>query len=138
MTDEKNNETVTFGYAIVYVDDVSGTVDFYERAFGLRRKFVSDDGLYGELDTGSTTLSISSYEMADTHLPAGVVRHDPDGKPAGVEIALVTDDVERRYQTALDEGATAVAKPEEKSWGQVVSWVRDPNGVLIEICSPIG
>jgi catechol 2,3-dioxygenase-like lactoylglutathione lyase family enzyme len=45
------------GYTIVFVQNLEETLGFYERAFGLKRKFVAESGLYGELDTGGTTLS---------------------------------------------------------------------------------
>jgi hypothetical protein len=43
-----------FGYTILYVEDVSRAIEFYERAFGLARRFVSDDATYGEMETGDT------------------------------------------------------------------------------------
>ena len=46
-----------FAYTIVYVAEPAASLDFFERAFGLTRRFLSPDGGYGELDTGATTLS---------------------------------------------------------------------------------
>ena len=57
---------------------------------------------------------------------------------AGFELAFVTDDPHTAYATAITAGAAAIAPPAEKPWGQVVAYVRDPNGCLVEICSPIG
>jgi len=70
------------GYTIIYVPDVPATVAFNEAAFGLTTKFIHDSNLYGEMNTGETTL----------------------------------------------------AKP----WGQTVSYLRDLNGCLVEIASPVG
>ncbi len=39
-----------FGYTIIYVDDVSRAIDFYERAFGLARRFVTDDAIWRDGD----------------------------------------------------------------------------------------
>jgi len=39
------------GYTIIYVADVLRSICFYEAAFGLKRRFVHDSNLYGELDT---------------------------------------------------------------------------------------
>ena len=33
-------------WAIIYVGDVPATVDFYERAFGAKRRFVHESNLY--------------------------------------------------------------------------------------------
>jgi hypothetical protein len=31
-----------------------------------------------------------------------------------------------------------MAPPVHKPWGQVVSYVRCPDGVLVELCTPVG
>ena len=56
---------------------------------------------------------------------------------AGFEIAFVTDDPEAAYRKALAAGAGAVKPPALKPWGQTVGYVRDLNGCLIELCSPV-
>jgi len=62
--------SVSLGYVILYVEDVSATLDFYEKAFGLSRRFFhEDDGkAYGELETGATRLAFASLELIKTHL----------------------------------------------------------------------
>ena len=92
------------GYVIAYVADVDATIEWWERAFGLGRRFVA---------------------------------HDPSGPPAAFEIALVDDDVHAAHARALEAGARELAAPKQKPWGQTVSYVRDPNGVLVELCSPM-
>jgi uncharacterized glyoxalase superfamily protein PhnB len=136
-TSADTSTAVRLGYTIVYVPDVTASIEFYERAFGLTRRFIADDGSYGELDTGGTTLSFSAYRIADTHLPEGVVHHDPAAAPAPFELAMVSDDVTAAFDRAVAAGATPIAEPAEQPWGQAVSWVRDPSGVLLEICSPM-
>ena len=126
-----------FGYTIVYVADVPATIDFYERAFGIRRKFVSDDSMYAELETGATTLSFAAEAMAETNHV--VIRPNRlDDMAAGIEVALVTAAVQPAYEHAVAAGATPVASPMTKPWGQTVAYVRDNNGVLIELCTPVG
>jgi uncharacterized glyoxalase superfamily protein PhnB len=56
---------------------------------------------------------------------------------AGIEIALVTDDPAAAYKRAVAVGAIAVKPPVQKPWGQTVAYVRDLNGCLVEICSPV-
>jgi uncharacterized glyoxalase superfamily protein PhnB len=62
----------------------------------------------------------------------------PDEVAAGIELALVSDDVATAYAVAIAAGAVGVREPEEKPWGQTVAYVRDPDGVLVELCSPMG
>lgn len=126
------------GYVILYVRDVTRALAFYEDAFGLTRKFVHEAGLYAEMDTGATTLSFAAYGLAKSNLPGGFRENDVRRYPAGFEIALVCDDVEQAYARALAAGAVAVSAPKPKPWGQVVAFVRDRDGILVELCSPAG
>jgi lactoylglutathione lyase len=126
-----------FGYTIIYVADVVKTVAFYEAAFGLTRRFVHESNLYAEMETGATALAFAGNEMAG-HNGFEIVANTPSGKPAGWEICLVTDDVAAAYERAVAAGAVAVSAPAEKPWGQTVSYVRDLNGCLVEIASPVG
>lgn len=124
-----------FGYTIVYVRDVEETVGFWERAFGLKRRFVGENNDYGEMETGETTLSFASNSMGESNLPGGFRKNNPSEPPAGVEIALVAEDVEEAYRSAVEAGATSEAEPKTKPWGQTVAYLRDPDGVLVEIGS---
>lgn len=125
-----------FGYTIIYVPDVERALSFYEKAFGFKRKFVAPGNEYGELDTGATTLAFAAYSLVKQILPEGFQESDPAKKPFGVEVAFVTNDVEKGYKKAVAAGARELAKPEEKPWGQTVSYVRDIHGYVIEICTP--
>ena len=127
-----------YGYTIVYVADVEATLAFYERAFGLARRFLHESGQYGELDTGATTLAFSRHDLAETLSGGGSARAGPGGPPAGVELGLVTEDVAGAYARAVAAGATPLKEPAQKPWGQTVGYVRDLNGVLIELCTPMG
>jgi len=125
------------GYVIVYTQDVAAALSFYELAFGLKRRFLHESNQYGELDTGATVLAFAHDEMAA--LNGLTVRPNRASEPAaGVELALVTSDVAAAYAVAVAAGAVSVSAPEEKPWGQTVAYVRDRDGVLVELCSPMG
>ena len=125
------------GYTIVYVPDVAASLAFFEQAFGLTRKFLHESGTYGELDTGATTLSFALHELGDLNFPGGHVHAHASAQPLGFEIALVTDDVSRAHARAVAAGAKELAAPTTKPWGQVVSYVRCPDGILVELCTPV-
>lgn len=126
------------GYTIIYVPNVAASLTFFQDAFGLSRRFLHESGDYGELETGETTLAFASHELGNTNFPAGFIAASESSKPLGVEIALVTLSVAEAYTKALAAGATELKAPETKPWGQVVSYVRCPDGALVEICSPVG
>lgn len=125
------------GYTIVYVPDVSASLAFFEQAFGLKRRFLHESGTYGELDTGATTLSFAAHELGDLNFPGGHVHADKSVQPLGFEIVLVTDDVPSAHRRAVDAGASDLAAPQLKPWGQTVAYVRCPDGALVELCTPI-
>lgn len=127
-----------YSYTIVYVADVAATLTFYEQAFGLSRRFLHESGQYGELDTGATVLAFSRHDLAGTLFLGGYTAVQPDQTPPGIELGLVTEDVAAAYDRAVAAGALPLLPPAQKPWGQVVGYVRDLNGVLIELCSPMG
>jgi len=128
-------ETAKLGWVIVYVPDVAAALDFYGKAFGLEGTMVADDGSYGELHTGSTKLAFLAEAVGDAHFDGGFRRPDAD-KPFNIELALIFDDPEGAFARALENGASALMEPKQQPWGQVVGYVRDPWGTLLEICSP--
>ena len=127
-----------FGYTIIYVPDVAASLDFFTRAFGIERRFFHESGMYGELQTGETTLSFASHAMGDMNFPGGHVEAHRSAQPLGVEIGLVTPDVAAAHARALAAGATDRAAPADQPWGQTVSYLRCPDGSLVELCTPMG
>ncbi|TDF37574.1 VOC family protein [Alteromonadaceae bacterium M269] len=125
---------LTFRYTILYVDNVAGTLNFYTSAFGLKTAMLHESGDYGELDTGNTKLSFSSIKLMKElgKNPAETKNTNPT-----FEIAFETDNVSDALTKALDAGATLVQDVEHMPWGQTTAYVKDINGFLIELCSPI-
>ena len=130
------------GYVLLYVDDVLASVDFYERAFGLSRRMVApaEPGQapdYAEMHTGETALGFVSHTLARSNgVPYAAAKPGDPAAPA--EVALVTEDVAEAFTRATEAGAEPVLSPTIKPWGQTVSYVRDPDGFLVELCSPMG
>lgn len=124
------------GYTIIYVADVPRTISFYETAFGLERKFIHESNLYGELETGDTILAFAGVESVEVN-GLSVLPNDPKGPAAAWEICFVTDDVATSFDRAISNGCTPVCPPVVKPWGQTISYVRDLDGCLVEIASPI-
>lgn len=122
-----------FRYTLLYVQNVEAALSFYERAFGQRRKFLADGNGYGELDTEGTVLGFVSVAQASGNLPRGFREGSVKEKPANVEVGFVTDDVQAAYDVAVKAGAIPYEPPAAKPWGQVIAYVRDLDGVLVEI-----
>jgi lactoylglutathione lyase len=125
------------GYTIIYVPDVESSLRFFQQAFGLEVQFLHDAGDYGELRTGETTLAFASRALGQANFPRGLILPSESTVPLGVEIALVTDDVPAAHAAALYQGATELTAPTQKPWGQTVSYIRSPDGALVELCTPV-
>lgn len=129
----------TLGYVLLYVNDVAASLAFYEKAFGLTRRFFHDDHgkAYGELETGAARLAFASIALAEEHLKQEIVAAAPNKAPLGMEIALTTPDVPALFKQAVKAGAVVVSEPATKPWGQTVAYLRDNSGFLVELCTPM-
>lgn len=123
------------GYVIIYVKDIQESIAFYEKAFGLQCRFIHESGSYAEMETGTTALAFIDEKFIKDSLPFRMNRLSDEA--AGIEICLVTDHVEHQFNQAIQAGAISIAIPTRKPWGQIVSYIRDNNGCLVEICSPV-
>lgn len=124
------------GYVILYVSDVPATVEFYERAFGLTTTFIHESNEYAQMETGSTALAFAAEhtsQLSDLQFRKNRI----SDVASGFEIAFVADDVARAYAVAIKAGAQPVTEPVQKPWGQTVAYIRDLNGILVELCSPM-
>ena len=110
---------------------------FYFRAFGVEQRMIAPGDCYAELESGETVLAFASMELAVANLAEGVIAHDPSGRPLAVEIGFITGDVQAGYERVVDAGATPVSAPVKKPWGQTAAYVRDPDGILVEVASEI-
>ena len=127
-----------FGYSILYVESVKETIEFYEKAFGFKRLFMTDTNEYGELDTGGTKLAFAANAFVKTIMPQTFEEASLDKPAPPVELGFVTSEVDEAFARAVSAGASEVKKPAAKPWGQLVGYVRDNNGFIIEICTPMG
>lgn len=128
---------IKFAYTILYVSDVKKTVDFYSKTFELEVRFVTPEADYAELNAGTTTLSFASLSFANSNLKSGFRESSLQEKPFAMEIGFTTDNVQELVDKAVAAGATLLQEPQSKPWGQVVAYIRDLDGFLVEICTPM-
>ncbi|MFN4155544.1 MAG: VOC family protein [Paracoccaceae bacterium] len=121
-------------YTILYVENVAASLGFYEQAFGLQRAFLHDSGDYGELATGETKLAFSSRALMRQ---LGKAPGNPDAAAPVFEVAFESPDVQAAYDRAIAAGAAPMQRPRNEPWGQTTSYVADPDGYLVEICSAV-
>ena len=121
-------------YVIIYVEDVVKATEFYQKAFGLKTRLIHESNMYAEMESGETVLAFAQNEMLKMNI--NIEAHK--GVKNCFEIAFSTSDVKQAFETAVQNGAKELKKPEEKSWGQTVAYVQDIFGTIVEICSPMG
>jgi uncharacterized glyoxalase superfamily protein PhnB len=129
--------TMQLGYLIAYVSEVGTTTEFYDRSFGLAVRFAHESGQYTELETGSTVLAFAEDGFAASNNGIEHRRSSLDHGPPGVSITLIVDDVDQAWHRAIDAGAIPISEPTIKPWGQTVGHVRDNNGLLVELATPV-
>ena len=131
---------MNFAYTLVYVANVAASLAFFERAFGLKTRFLHESGAYGEVDTGAsgTTLAFVDHATARESVQHDYVPADASPQPLGMEIGFTVADVPAAYECAVAAGARPLAAPVSKPWGQTVAYVRCPDGTLVELCTAMG
>jgi lactoylglutathione lyase len=121
------------------VPDVQASVEFYGRAFGLILYYMHPSGGYAELDSGAAVLAFLSEAFIDkVDLLGGVpiALNRPDAPAASAHVALWSSDIEGDWRRAIDAGAVIVKELEAKPWGQISGYVRDQDGIIVELCTP--
>ena len=126
-----------YAYTILYVDNVGKTIQFYENAFGFQKRFITPENDYGELVSGDPTIAFASNTLGDSNFKKGFKKLNLNKDPNGIEMAFTTENIEANFNRALTQGAIEYEPVIEKPWGQKVGYLRDINGFLIEICTPI-
>jgi lactoylglutathione lyase len=131
---------ISFGYTILWVKDVEKEAAFYEKALGFAVKRRQDMGTFkwAEMATGETTLAFAGETEIKGMFPAGYSGNNPTTGPIAAQVSFVTTDVEGAYRSAVAAGASPIKTPAKMPWGQTWGQLRDPNGVLVSIASPLG
>jgi lactoylglutathione lyase len=133
----KGLRMVRFGHVISYVPSVERSLSFFEDVFDMKRRFITAEKDYGELETGDTVLAFATHDLGKSNFSGGYVSASESELPLGTEIALVMDSVEEFHDKALEHGAVELKAPTTKPWGQTVSYIRCPSGILLELCTPV-
>jgi uncharacterized glyoxalase superfamily protein PhnB len=123
-------------YIILYVPHVVNAMEFYETILWFEKKFITPEGDYGEVFSGETTLAFAQNTLWKNNI-WDFQEIIPSEKPVWIELAFTTENVDALYEKILKNNGISIKPPEVKPWWQTVAYVRDPNGFLLEICTPI-
>ncbi|HEX6049102.1 MAG TPA: VOC family protein [Gemmatimonadaceae bacterium] len=126
-------------HAVVYVDDgtVPAVLEFYERAFGLTRRFYDATYQYAELVSGPATVAIAAHAAGELMMPGAYRSPGPGSRVVNTELAFTLADVQGAFDRAVAAGAEPITAPYAVPWGQTVAYVRSVEGTIIGLCTPL-
>ncbi|MFS8204884.1 VOC family protein [Streptomyces sp. CWNU-52B] len=118
----------------VITGDVARLVAFYERVTGVTADWANDD--FAELRTADATLAIAGTRTVPLFAPDA-----PDSvRPAdnhSVITEFLVDDVDRVHKDLADVVTDLVAEPTTMPWGNRSLLLRDPDGNLVNLFTPV-
>lgn len=120
-------------YVVLIVDDLERSLAFYTGVLGLTLKHRA--ARYAQLDTGTTRLGLYEREAMEETLGRRIER--PSADAPAFEIGFKTEDVDAAFAELVARGASPVAPPTTRPWGQRTAYVRDPDGHLIELAQDL-
>ncbi len=113
-------------------DDLPKSKAFYVELLGFKVKYDSD-----------WYVQLCSPE--DSDIEYGIIQRDHElipkeyqQTPNGMYVTFVVDDVDAVYDNAVNMNIPIIQKPRNEFYGQRRFLAQDPNGCLIDICSPWG
>ena len=108
------------GYFIVYVEDLLKTINFYEKAFGLKTRFINQRNQYAEMENekGFIVLAFADEHYLSKHCISDFRKNKNGTIPAGFEIAFVTQNIDFSLQQALNSGPILMVQPTQKHWAR--------------------
>ncbi|WP_026261486.1 VOC family protein [Kiloniella laminariae] len=118
-------------FANILSDNISGTAKFYEELLGMTRHFDSDWFII------LSHPDIEGLEYGLLRRDHAIVPEPARAAPAGIIMTFVVMDCDAIYQQALRMQAEVVEKPTDMAYGQRRMLVRDPEGTILDISSPV-
>lgn len=122
-----------YDHTRLLVRDFAACFRFYRDVVGLEVGFGTEHDTYADFGTGATGISL--FDAAEMAAAVGTT-----GLPARDAFCLVfgVPDVDAAWAAMNAPGSTGVIGPEDRpDWGIRTAHLRDPDGNLIEINTPL-
>ena len=112
----------------INVSDLQKSLDFYEKAIGLRITHRIEEKEFREVVLAGE--SGNRIQLAWQRNQEGPIEHGN----GFWKLYLDTDDCKGLYQRCIDAGMESVSEPERlEHWPVTAAFVKDPDGYLVEI-----
>ncbi|MFV2054390.1 VOC family protein [Aliiroseovarius sp. YM-037] len=118
-------------YPLIQVEDVTGTAEFYKTHLGFTPMFESD--WYVHLQ-GAKNPAVNLAILRHDHetIPAGA-----QGVTRGMILTFEVEDVDAEHERLVGAGVPVAQELRDEPHGQRHAVYRDPNGLLVDIVTPI-
>lgn len=123
---------VTSYYPVLMTHDVAGTAAFYQRHFGFVPLFHSDWYVHLQLP-GQASVNLALLDRDHATIPAPGRGREAGGLLLNFEV----DDVDAVHARLQAEGLPMLLGLRDEDFGQRHFITADPNGVLIDVITPI-
>ncbi len=120
-------------YVILIVADLEQSLSFYAETLGLRLQHRAES--YAQLEAGTTRLALYTRDAMEETL--GTVLDPPRRSAPSFELGFKVSGCDEAFEELLAAGASAVAHPTDRPWGQRTAYVHDPDGNLIELAEDL-
>lgn len=118
-------------YPLIQTDDVEGTAAFYLRNFGFKALFESD-WYYHLQSVTDEAVNITVLKANHETIPVAA-----RGVTTGLILSFEVEDVVAEDMRLQDNGVAVVQSLRDEPHGQRHAIYRDPNGILIDVITPI-
>ena len=122
---------ITSFYPVLMVGDVRATADFWMHHFGFRSLFAAD--WYVHLQS-STDPGVNLALLQGDH---ATIPASGRGRAAGMLVNFEVEDVDAVHDRLVAEGLPILLPLRDEDFGQRHFITQDPNGLLIDIITPI-
>lgn len=114
----------------LFTEQLSATAEFYTRYFDFEIDFDSDWFIH--LISKEKTLEIGLI-----HPNSEIVPNEVPLKTGGYYLTLVIDDVDLLFEQVKANDIKILQEPQDTFYGQRRLLIQDPNGVVIDVSSPM-
>ncbi|MGO2358613.1 VOC family protein [Mesonia sp.] len=111
-------------------DNLQKSKEFYTRLFDLNVDF--DSEWYVHLSSQDSKFELGIIDRSHDVVPKEFQQH-----PQGFYITFVVDNVDHLFTSIKENEIEVISEPKNTSYGQRRCLLKDPDGTLIDISSPI-
>ncbi len=111
-------------------DNLAASRDFYTKLFDFKVDFDSD--WFVHLISKDKNLELGIIDRTNEIVPK-----DFQNNPQGFYVTFVVDNADEIFRIAESEKFEIISEPKDTFYGQRRLLLKDPNGTLVDISSPI-